>query len=71
MIAVPAATPITVPVEPTVATAVLLLLHVPPDTEFVNVVKLPAQNDSGPVGVIAAGAALTVTVAVERHVPSE
>ena len=40
--AVPVAAPVTIPVEPTVATELLLLVHVPPDTGKVNVVvELP------------------------------
>jgi hypothetical protein len=41
MLAVPAATPETTPVEDTVATAVLLLLHAPPVVASVNAVVAP------------------------------
>jgi hypothetical protein len=42
MIAEPAETPVTAPVEePTVATAVLLLLHVPPPVLWLRVVTEP------------------------------
>ena len=37
----PAATPVTTPVEPMVATDVFPLVHTPPDTESVNVVVVP------------------------------
>ena len=66
----PAEIPITTPVEPTVATAVLLLLQTPPPTELNKEPDEPAQIANGP-GVIAAGAELTVTDAVETHVPNE
>jgi hypothetical protein len=46
---VPAATPVTTPEVPTVATAVLLLLHVPPGVASVNEVVEPAQTDVVPV----------------------
>ena len=44
MTAVPAATPVTTPVDPiTVATEVVPLLHVPPVVTSDNVVDVPAQ----------------------------
>ena len=49
MVAVPAATPVTVPlVLFTVAVAVALLLHSPPLTPLVKVVLLPAQTAPAP-----------------------
>jgi hypothetical protein len=58
----PAATPVTIPVEaPIVATSVLLLLHVPPPV-LVSVVLKPEQTEDAPV--IADGIALTVIVFV-------
>ena len=63
MVAVPAATPIQVPVaEPIVATAVLLLLHVPPPVASVKVPGTPEQMAVSPD--IAATGELTVTVVV-------
>lgn len=48
--AVPAVRPVTTPVpEPTVATAVLLLLHVPPMLALLSVVVLPIQAVAVPV----------------------
>ena len=45
MIQVPAETPVTIPVdEPTVATAVLLLLQWPPAVESFKVTVAPAQT---------------------------
>ena len=41
--------PLTTPVEPTVATAVLDDDHVPPAVESVNVIVPPAQTDDEPV----------------------
>ena len=49
MVAVPFATPVTIPVdEPTDATAVLLLLHVPPAETSLNEPRLPWHTDAGP-----------------------
>jgi hypothetical protein len=63
---VPALIPLTTPVElPTVATAVLLLLHVPPPVAHESVVEPPAQALVVPV--IAAGTEFTVRTAVDRH----
>ena len=39
MVTTPGDTPVTTPVEPTVATAVLLLNHAPPDSDAVKVVE--------------------------------
>ena len=68
IVAVPGVTPLTTPlVEPTVATAVLLLLHVPPLTASANVVFAPTHADTVPV--MLAGATFTVIVAVvlDKH----
>jgi hypothetical protein len=46
---VPADTPVTTPEEVTVATAVLLLLHVPPDVESCRPTDVPTQVLEGPV----------------------
>jgi hypothetical protein len=62
MFAVPLATPVTIPDASTVALAVLLLVHVPPDTGCPNVVVLPIHKDLVPV--IVAGVASTVTTTV-------
>ena len=63
MIAVPADTPVTIPVRlATVAFDGLLLLHVPPVAVFDNVVVNPAHTDDVPD--IAEGAPLTVTTTV-------
>jgi hypothetical protein len=46
----PVATPVTTPVpEPTVATAVLLLVHLPPLMVLLSVPVAPAHTDDGPV----------------------
>jgi hypothetical protein len=61
MAAMPGATPVTTPVnEPTVATPVLLLDHVPPPVALLSVAEVPVQIEVGPV--ITAGAAMTVIV---------
>ncbi len=65
MFAVPAATPETIPVLPTVATPVLPLTHEPPPGVEDNVVVAPTQTDIVPE--IAAGAANTVTVVVRAQ----
>jgi hypothetical protein len=50
MIVVPAATPVTTPVpEPTVATVVVPLLHLPPKVVSLNVVVNPTQTCDVPV----------------------
>ena len=67
MLAVPVPAPSTVPLVPTLATPLLLLLHVP--VPSVNDVVVPAQMLVAVDGSMAAGSALTVTVAVVWHVP--
>jgi len=62
--AVPAATPDTIPVEPTVATDVLLLLHVPPVAVSARVIVDPTQTLDDPVIAGTVGNGLTVTAAV-------
>lgn len=64
--AVPAETPVTIPVEPTVATDVLPLLHVPPLVASLRVVTSPAQTTIVPV--IDEGAGLTVILCVTKLV---
>jgi hypothetical protein len=55
--------PVTIPVpDPTLATAGVLLLHVPPGTDSVNVSVLPAATVAAPP--IGAGSGSTVTVIV-------
>ena len=49
MVAEPAATPVTTPLELTVAAAVLLLDHVPPVVTSANVVVDPTQTAGVPV----------------------
>jgi hypothetical protein len=58
MVAVPAATPVTMPDVPIVATPVLLLDHVPPLVVDDRVVVAPTHTEAAPV--IAAGSALIV-----------
>jgi hypothetical protein len=61
IVQVPAETPVTIPVdEPTVALAVLLLIHEPPPVVLANVVDDPAHIVAVPV--IAATELLTVTI---------
>jgi hypothetical protein len=60
---VPNATPVTIPVvKPTVATAVLLLVQVPPGTASLNVVE--EDTPVTPIPVIGAGIGITVTAVV-------
>jgi hypothetical protein len=62
----PYATPVTVPVaEPTVATPVLLLNHVPPDVVLASVDVDPSHALNVPV--IAAGLAFTVIVSFREQ----
>jgi len=59
MVAVPAASPVTTPVNvPTIANIGAELVHVPPGTEFVSVMLVPSQSEEGPE--IADGVAPTV-----------
>jgi hypothetical protein len=62
---VPAVTPVTVPVEPTVATEVVLLDHVPPGILFPSEVVPPVQAEGVPV--IAEGAEITLTDVVDMQ----
>ena len=63
---VPSAMPVTIPEPvPTVAIALLLLLHEPPGVISINVIVLPIHTLPGPV--IGAGTVFTVTVAVLTH----
>ena len=58
----PAPTPVTTPVALTVATAVLLLLQVPPVAVSVKVAVAPVQTPAGPETIPAFGSGLTVIV---------
>ena len=69
MVAVPADTPVTMPVVPTVATVVAVLLQVPPVVASLNPVVAPAQTVAVPVMVPADGNGLTVTTLVAAAVP--
>lgn len=62
MMAVPAVTPVTIPVvAPTVATAGVLLLQVPPGVALLKVVVAPTQWRVVPVMPATTGAATTVS----------
>ena len=70
MLAVPADTPVTTPVDAsTVATAVLELFQVPPVAVSASVVVEPVQTAVVPVIVPTDGIGLMVTVAEEIDVP--
>ncbi len=60
MVVVPVVSPLTTPEELTVATAVLLLVHAPPDVAEASVMVFPRHIVVAPV--IAAGVAFTDTV---------
>ena len=62
MVVVPPLIPVTIPVEPTVATLVMVLSHVPPALMSESEVVEPAQRTAVPV--IGAGSGLTVTTIV-------
>ena len=66
MVVVPAAIPVTEPPEETVATAVLLLLHAPPDVALVKAATAPSQTATDD-GTIATGVVLTVTGFVTKQ----
>ncbi len=57
------------PVEPAVATEVLVLLHTPPVIASFSVVVLPVFTDAVPVIVPALGNGFTVTIAVAATFP--
>ena len=64
MVAVPVATPVTLPLASTLAVAVLLLLQVPPAAPSLSAMAEPIHTADGPLMVPAAGAAFTVRAAV-------
>ena len=64
MVVVPAVKPLTIPLVPIVATAVLLLLHTPPVVVSISVVVPPAHKLRGPPIEPTIGSGLTVTIAV-------
>ncbi len=69
MVVVPGVTPYTIPVVwSIVATARLLLLHVPPPVLLPSGVVLPVHTDVLPV--IAPGSGVTVMLIVEVHAPA-
>jgi hypothetical protein len=58
--ALPLAMPVTTPLAlPTIATPVLLLLHIPPDAALVNVIVLPTHTVDVPIIAPASGDAFT------------
>ena len=69
MVAIPAPVPVTTPVLPTVAMAVLLLLHTPPGAPSIRLMVLPTHTLVGPLMVPALAARLTVTVEVAWQEP--
>ena len=69
MLAVPTATPVTTPVELTVAIALLEELQVPPLAVLVSVKDEPGQRGVAPLIAPASGKALTVTLAAALAVP--
>jgi hypothetical protein len=73
MVVLPAATPVTTPVDAlTVAVAVFAVDHTPPVVVLANVVVAPAHTEVVPVIAATVGNALIVTVVVtERTHPFE
>lgn len=69
MIVVPAATPVTTPVEPTVAILVAVLLHTPPVAASVKVILVAGHTVDAPDIEPALGLGFTVTTAVAANVP--
>lgn len=67
IVSTPAATPVTIPVDPTVASVVLALLHAPPVVASASIIVSPAHTDDPPVMLPATGKALTVIGALMRH----
>ena len=72
MFTVPAATPVTPPLELTVAMPVALEVQAPPEVPSVSVVVAPAQTvDAPPIAAGAAGTGETVIPAVVKPEPHE
>ena len=69
MVAEPAPTPNTVPVELTDAMAALVVVHAPPETPLVSTVVPPTQVVAVPVIVPADGGPITVIGKVATPVP--
>lgn len=69
MVDVPKVTPVTTPVEPTVATAGVTELQIPPVTASLSAVVAPGQTVAVPVIVPAFVEGLTVTIFVAAAVP--
>jgi hypothetical protein len=69
MMTVPGAIPDTIPVLPTVAIDVLLLLHTPPGAVLLSAIVAEVFTTEGPVIVPATGRAVTVTIVVAAHPP--
>ena len=69
IVVVPGATPVTIPVAPTVATAGVTALHTPPPAALVNAVVAVGQTISVPVILPALGDGSTVTTTVAAAVP--
>lgn len=67
MVATPEDTPVTIPDVPTVATAVLLLVQVPPGVPLFNVVVKPVHTEGVPVLGTSKGRGFTVTSSVVLH----
>jgi hypothetical protein len=67
MLAGPSAIPVTTPLASTVALAVLLLLHTPPEVTLARVVTAPIQTDDAPV--IAGTEPTVILVVVKQPVP--
>ena len=68
MVTTPVSIPVTIPVEPTVAAELLLLLHVPPPTPSVKATVAP-WHTVAVSGEIGPGAVTTVTIFVAGHEP--
>lgn len=71
MVQVPAATPVTNPVELTVAIEGLLLLHVPPGVLSVRATEAPTQVPEAPMMGAMVVAAVTVKDMVRKQPPGK
>jgi len=69
IVAPPPDTPVTIPVAPTVAIAVLPLLQTPPVTDSIKEMAAPAHTDEAPVMVPETGGGLTVIIRLVLAVP--
>jgi hypothetical protein len=70
MIALPAATPVTIPLLRLMVIAALELIHVPPEGVLLNVVTAPSHTVSVPLIGEGTGSTVNIVVLIQPVVPS-